>query len=96
MLTVSPRIVRLELRATCRSSTNRPSAMRAVSGMIAARNGEASFRMVRLAVECLERLDHRGAKAADGTGDGAGLLTEIPFELFARELRNRGYACPRP
>ncbi len=65
-------------------------------GMIAARDGRATFRMVRLAVECLERLDHRGAKAADGTGDGAGLLTEIPYVLFARELRNRGLRVPPP
>lgn len=46
--------------------------------------------MTRLAVECLQRLDHRGAKAADGTGDGAGLLTQIPHKLIARELAAHG------
>jgi glutamate synthase (ferredoxin) len=46
--------------------------------------------MTRLAVECLQRLDHRGARAADGTGDGAGLLTQLPYKLLARELRARG------
>ncbi len=56
-------------------------------GFIASRNGAASFRMTRLAVECLIRLDHRGAKAADGTGDGAGILTQIPERLVIRELR---------
>ena len=55
-------------------------------GFIAARDRFPSFRLTRLAVECLERLDHRGAKAADGTGDGAGLLTQIPHKLIAREL----------
>jgi len=59
-------------------------------GFIAARDRVASFRMTRLAVDCLRRLDHRGAKAADGTGDGAGLLTQIPHKLIARELRVRG------
>ncbi|HJS71185.1 MAG TPA: glutamate synthase large subunit [Acidimicrobiia bacterium] len=55
-------------------------------GFIAARDRVPSYRMTRLAVECLERLDHRGAKAADGTGDGAGLLIQLPRKLIAREL----------
>ena len=55
-------------------------------GFIAARDGRPSFRMLRLAVECLVRLDHRGAKAADGTGDGAGLLTQLPYQLIERHL----------
>ncbi len=59
-------------------------------GFIAARDRLPSFRMTRLAVECLQRLDHRGARAADGTGDGAGVLTQIPHKLIARELRARG------
>lgn len=59
-------------------------------GFIAARDRAATFRMTRLAVECLQRLDHRGARAADGTGDGAGLLTQIPHRLIARELKARG------
>ena len=46
--------------------------------------------MTRLAVECLQNLDHRGAKAADGTGDGAGLLTQIPYKLIGRELEAHG------
>ncbi len=63
-------------------------------GFIAARGGTPSHRIMRLAVECLERLDHRGARAADGTGDGAGLLTEIPYRIIERELRNRGMTPP--
>ena len=59
-------------------------------GFIAARDRAPSFRITRLAVECLQRLDHRGAKAADGTGDGAGLLTQIPHRLIARELLAHG------
>ncbi|HSM45202.1 MAG TPA: glutamate synthase central domain-containing protein, partial [Acidimicrobiia bacterium] len=59
-------------------------------GFIAARDRQPSFRTTRLAVECLQRLDHRGAKAADGTGDGAGLLTQLPHELIARELLAHG------
>tara|TARA_B100000945_G_scaffold132048_1_gene105416 strand:- start:1044 stop:1886 length:843 start_codon:yes stop_codon:yes gene_type:complete len=40
-------------------------------------------------LECLANLDHRGAKFADGTGDGAGVLTEIPSELIDAELKER-------
>ena len=59
-------------------------------GFIASLDREPSYRITRLAVECLERLDHRGARAADGTGDGAGLLTQIPRRLIDRELRRHG------
>lgn len=63
-------------------------------GFIASRDLRASYRLTRLAVECLVRLEHRGAKAADGTGDGAGILTQIPHRLLARELAIRGISAP--
>ena len=59
-------------------------------GFIASLDRAPTYRMTRLAVECLQRLDHRGAKAADGTGDGAGLLTQIPRGLISRELSAHG------
>jgi len=59
-------------------------------GFIAARDLQPSYRLTRLAVDCLHSLDHRGARAADGTGDGAGLLTQIPHKLIARELGAHG------
>jgi glutamate synthase domain-containing protein 2/glutamate synthase domain-containing protein 1/glutamate synthase domain-containing protein 3 len=52
--------------------------------------------MLRDAVRCLVNLDHRGAISADGTGDGAGLLTQVPHRLLARELETRGIAAPSP
>ena len=64
-------------------------------GFIADRHGRRTHRMTRLAVECLHNLDHRGAKSADGTGDGAGLMTRLPFKLLARELEARRIAVPR-
>jgi len=63
-------------------------------GFIAARDTRPSFRLTRLAIECLVRLDHRGAKAADGTGDGAGILTQIPRRLILRDLKDRGITPP--
>jgi glutamate synthase (ferredoxin) len=59
-------------------------------GFIAARDASPSHRMTRLAVECLRRLDHRGAKAADGTGDGAGIMTQLPLRLLERDLSAAG------
>jgi glutamate synthase domain-containing protein 2/glutamate synthase domain-containing protein 1/glutamate synthase domain-containing protein 3 len=59
-------------------------------GFIAALDRVPSHRMTSLAVECLVNLDHRGARAADGTGDGAGLLTQLPHRLINRELRTHG------
>ncbi|HET9201746.1 MAG TPA: glutamate synthase large subunit [Acidimicrobiia bacterium] len=59
-------------------------------GFIAARDLAPSYRITRLAVDCLVNLDHRGARAADGTGDGAGLLTQIPHRLINRELATHG------
>ena len=50
--------------------------------------------MTSLAVRCLHNLDHRGAKADDGTGDGAGLMTRIPHRLFVRELDHLGVEAP--
>src|SRR6516165_189873 len=41
--------------------------------------GEASHAVVEKALEALENLEHRGAEGADpGTGDGAGILLQIP------------------
>ncbi len=65
-------------------------------GFIASRDGGASYRLLRLGVECLARLDHRGAKAADGTGDGAGMLTQVPERLLFRELAAKGVTPPLP
>ncbi|HEX9856505.1 MAG TPA: glutamate synthase large subunit [Acidimicrobiia bacterium] len=63
-------------------------------GFVADRHGRRTHRLARLAVECLHNLDHRGARSADGTGDGAGIMTRIPHRLMARELDARALAVP--
>lgn len=63
-------------------------------GFIADRSGSGSHRIVRLGVECLHNLDHRGARAADGTGDGAGVMTRIPFRILERDLAAAGLPVP--
>ncbi len=52
-------------------------------GCIANLNGEPSHSIVESSIDVLCRLLHRGAKGGDeNTGDGAGILTQIPDEFF--------------
>ena len=45
------------------------------------------------ALRALRKLAHRGAVSADGrTGDGAGVLTQLPYALLRRELDGVGIA----
>ncbi len=61
------------------------------TGFVADISGVRSHRIVERAVEAVINLTHRGAVSADGkTGDGAGLLTQLPRRLFMRELRRIG------
>ena len=42
-----------------------------------------SHDIIEKSLEMLRRLDHRGGVGADGiTGDGAGIMTEIPFKFL--------------
>jgi glutamate synthase (NADPH/NADH) large chain/glutamate synthase (ferredoxin) len=60
-------------------------------GFVATTTGVPSHEIVQLALESLARLSHRGAIDADGkTGDGAGILTQIPRKLLAREVERLG------
>ena len=60
-------------------------------GFIARPGAEPSREIVDLGIRALVNLAHRGAVSADGkTGDGAGLMTEIPRTFFAREVRRLG------
>ena len=56
-------------------------------GFLADLANRASHETVRLALNAVAAMEHRGARAADGrTGDGAGILLETPRALFLREL----------
>ena len=46
----------------------------------------ASHEVISRALWALEHLEHRGAEGADDTGDGAGLLIQIPHEFFTAEV----------
>src|SRR5436853_481157 len=61
-------------------------------GFVARASGHRSVEIARLALQALARVAHRGAAATDRSGDGAGLLTQIPAPLFYREAASRGLA----
>lgn len=55
-------------------------------GFLASRKGQFSHNHLQLGLKALRCVEHRGACAADQiTGDGAGIMTDIPFELFGFE-----------
>lgn len=65
------------------------------TGFVAQRNGARSHHVLQLALEALCNHAHRGAVAADGrSGDGAGVLTQLPYELMVRELAKTGSRPP--
>src|SRR5215813_2245718 len=52
-------------------------------GLVADLSGRRAHHTVAQALTVLRNLDHRGAKGSDpGTGDGAGILTQMPDALF--------------
>ena len=56
------------------------------AGFICSLEGKKSNDIIHKALQILECLEHRGAVSADGkTGDGAGILTDIPHELFSKK-----------
>jgi glutamate synthase domain-containing protein 2/glutamate synthase domain-containing protein 1/glutamate synthase domain-containing protein 3 len=63
--------------------------------LVAKLHGEASHAVVEKALDALENLEHRGAEGADpNTGDGAGILLQIP-DAFLRAAVS-GLDLPRP
>ena len=60
-------------------------------GFIANRFGSRSHEIIEMATRAVTNLTHRGAVAADAkTGDGAGILTQIPGKLFQKHLEKLG------
>ncbi len=60
-------------------------------GFVARLDGKSSHEVLQLALESVVNVTHRGAVGADSkTGDGAGVLTQLPRTLFAKELVKLG------
>ena len=66
-------------------------------GFVVNMHGRKSHRIVRQALEVLENLAHRGACGCDPlTGDGAGILLQMPHEFFAAVAPQSGIRLPKP
>ena len=61
-------------------------------GFVANIKGVRSHDLVQQALEVLCHLDHRGARGCEtNTGDGAGILTQIPDRFFREEMVAKKY-----
>jgi glutamate synthase (NADPH/NADH) large chain len=66
-------------------------------GLVASIKGEKSHDIIRKGLEVLIKLTHRGAAGCDPeTGDGAGILIQVPHVFFARECGELGIQLPGP
>src|SRR5438445_6990898 len=64
-------------------------------GFVANIDGTRSNQIIRQALEVLLNLSHRGACGCDSeTGDGAGILLQIPHEFLNQECLKMGLALP--
>ena len=66
-------------------------------GFIANIKGKKSHDIVQKGIFMLENLEHRGATGADPlVGDGAGMLTQIPHEMYSEEMDKLNISLPDP
>ena len=66
-------------------------------GFVANIKGRASHKIIEQGVEVLVNLTHRGACGCDPeTGDGAGLLLQIPRGFFLKQAASLGFSLPDP
>ncbi len=57
--------------------------------------GRKSHGLVDDALSIVERLEHRAGKDAEGkTGDGVGILTQVPHRFFLKKMREEGIELP--
>src|SRR5215469_15191878 len=66
-------------------------------GFVASIRGQKSHDIIVKGIQVLINLTHRGACGCDPeTGDGAGVLIQIPHQFFARECAKLGFTLPAP
>ncbi len=66
-------------------------------GFVVQVNGTPSHAIVRQGLEILRNLEHRGAVGAEAaTGDGAGILLQLPHAFLQAVTREQGIALPGP
>lgn len=66
-------------------------------GFVARVDGRRTRETVEEGLEILRNLEHRGARGSDPeTGDGAGILLQLPDAFFRREAERLGIELPPP
>ncbi|BAL94169.1 glutamate synthase-related protein [Rubrivivax gelatinosus] len=66
-------------------------------GFVAHIKGQKAHSIIEQGLKILENLDHRGAVGADALmGDGAGILIQIPDDLYRAEMAAQGVELPPP
>ena len=66
-------------------------------GLICRMSGAASHEIVDQGLQILANLDHRGARGSDpNTGDGAGILVQVPHKFMRGVSRDAGFELPDP
>ncbi len=64
-------------------------------GFVVDIKGRKSHDIIDDGLRILERLEHRGARGADASsGDGAGIIVQIPHNFFQRECEVLGFSLP--
>src|SRR5688572_18390421 len=66
-------------------------------GFVVDVKGRSSHAIVEKGLSVLLNLEHRGAFGCEAnTGDGAGVLLQLPHRFLARECRKQGFLLPAP
>ncbi|RLA79903.1 MAG: glutamate synthase subunit alpha, partial [Epsilonproteobacteria bacterium] len=64
-------------------------------GFVAHLKGEQSHSIVSNGIQLLINLEHRGATGAEkNSGDGAGILTQMPHKFMTRVAKEQGFKLP--
>lgn len=65
-------------------------------GALASIKGERSHQILDDALSVLVNLEHRGGVGLErNTGDGAGILFQVPHRFFRKEAQKCGISCPQ-
>jgi glutamate synthase (NADPH) large chain len=66
-------------------------------GMVVNIDGKKSHEIIRQSLTVLANLTHRGARGAEAnTGDGAGILMQVPHAFLQRKAQRHGFTLPEP
>ncbi len=64
-------------------------------GFVARTDGQKSNGILKMALQILINLDHRGARGADPhTGDGAGIMMQVPHNFLKEKCADEGFELP--